>query len=84
MGGRAWRDIRSLHSRRAQQRDALGDTIKVGRRGSLNGTLVITGKQGHVAYPERADNPVRGLVRRTLRPRWSSPRTRRQSAPKSR
>src|SRR5436190_11688861 len=41
---------------------ALGDTIKIGRRGSLNGTLVITGKQGHVAYPERADNPVRGLV----------------------
>ena len=41
---------------------ALGDTIKVGRRGSLNGTLVISGKQGHVAYPERADNPVRGLV----------------------
>jgi succinyl-diaminopimelate desuccinylase len=40
----------------------LGDTIKIGRRGSLNGTLVITGKQGHVAYPERADNPVRGLV----------------------
>lgn len=41
---------------------AVGDTIKVGRRGSLNGTLVITGIQGHVAYPERADNPVRGLV----------------------
>jgi succinyl-diaminopimelate desuccinylase len=41
---------------------AVGDTIKIGRRGSLNGTLVITGKQGHVAYPERADNPVRGLV----------------------
>ena len=41
---------------------AVGDTIKVGRRGSLNGTLVVTGKQGHVAYPERADNPVRGLV----------------------
>src|SRR6476659_724467 len=40
---------------------ALGDTIKIGRRGSLNGTLIITGKQGHVAYPERADNPVRGL-----------------------
>jgi succinyl-diaminopimelate desuccinylase len=40
----------------------VGDTIKIGRRGSLNGTLVITGKQGHVAYPERADNPVRGLV----------------------
>jgi succinyl-diaminopimelate desuccinylase len=40
----------------------IGDTIKVGRRGSLNGTLVITGKQGHVAYPQLADNPVRGLV----------------------
>ena len=41
---------------------AVGDTIKVGRRGSLNGTLIITGKQGHVAYPQLADNPVRGLV----------------------
>ena len=41
---------------------AIGDTIKIGRRGSLNGTLVVAGKQGHVAYPERADNPVRGLV----------------------
>jgi succinyl-diaminopimelate desuccinylase len=42
--------------------ETLGDTIKAGRRGSLNGTLVVTGRQGHVAYPERADNPVRGLV----------------------
>jgi succinyl-diaminopimelate desuccinylase len=42
--------------------EAVGDTIKVGRRGSQNGVLVVTGKQGHVAYPERADNPVRGLV----------------------
>ncbi len=41
---------------------AVGDTIKIGRRGSLTGTLVVTGKQGHVAYPDRADNPVRGLV----------------------
>jgi succinyl-diaminopimelate desuccinylase len=41
----------------------LGDTIKAGRRGSLNGVLVITGKQGHVAYPDRADNPLRGLVK---------------------
>jgi succinyl-diaminopimelate desuccinylase len=41
----------------------LGDTIKLGRRGSQNGVLVVTGKQGHVAYPHRADNPVRGLVR---------------------
>ncbi|MGH6768440.1 MAG: succinyl-diaminopimelate desuccinylase, partial [Xanthobacteraceae bacterium] len=41
---------------------ALGDTLKIGRRGSLNATLIVTGKQGHVAYPHRADNPVRGLV----------------------
>src|ERR1700704_2871959 len=41
---------------------AVGDTIKVGRRGSQNGTLTVTGKQGHVAYPERADNPVRTLT----------------------
>jgi succinyl-diaminopimelate desuccinylase len=40
----------------------LGDTIKIGRRGSLNGTLVVSGTQGHVAYPDRADNPIRGLV----------------------
>jgi succinyl-diaminopimelate desuccinylase len=42
--------------------EALGDTIKAGRRGSLNGTLVVTGRQGHVAYPDRADNPIRGLT----------------------
>jgi succinyl-diaminopimelate desuccinylase len=41
----------------------MGDTIKLGRRGSQNGVLVVTGKMGHVAYPHRADNPVRGLVR---------------------
>ncbi|MFL4967353.1 MAG: succinyl-diaminopimelate desuccinylase [Xanthobacteraceae bacterium] len=40
----------------------LGDAIKIGRRGSLNGVLVVTGKQGHVAYPQLAENPVRGLV----------------------
>jgi succinyl-diaminopimelate desuccinylase len=42
--------------------DELGDTIKIGRRGSLNGHLIVTGKSGHVAYPQRADNPVRGIV----------------------
>jgi succinyl-diaminopimelate desuccinylase len=42
--------------------ETLGDTIKAGRRGSLNGTLTVTGRQGHVAYPDRADNPIRGLV----------------------
>jgi succinyl-diaminopimelate desuccinylase len=41
---------------------ALGDMIKIGRRGSQNGTLIVTGTQGHVAYPELADNPVRGLT----------------------
>jgi succinyl-diaminopimelate desuccinylase len=40
----------------------LGDMIKIGRRGSQNGTLIVTGTQGHVAYPELADNPVRGIV----------------------
>jgi succinyl-diaminopimelate desuccinylase len=35
-----------------------GDTIKNGRRGSLNGKLRIQGKQGHVAYPQLADNPI--------------------------
>jgi succinyl-diaminopimelate desuccinylase len=42
--------------------EKMGDTIKVGRRGSLNGHLIVSGKQGHVAYPQRADNPIRGLV----------------------
>jgi succinyl-diaminopimelate desuccinylase len=42
--------------------DELGDTIKIGRRGSLNGHLIVSGTQGHVAYPQRADNPIRGLV----------------------
>jgi succinyl-diaminopimelate desuccinylase len=42
--------------------EAVGDTVKAGRRGSLNGTLVVHGRQGHVAYPDRADNPIRGLV----------------------
>ena len=38
--------------------DALGDTIKNGRRGSLSGRLVVRGVQGHVAYPHLARNPV--------------------------
>ena len=36
----------------------LGDTMKVGRRGSLSGEIVVYGKQGHVAYPHLADNPI--------------------------
>lgn len=42
---------------------ALGDMIKVGRRGSVNMTLTVHGIQGHVAYPHRADNPIHRLVR---------------------
>jgi succinyl-diaminopimelate desuccinylase len=38
--------------------EELGDCIKVGRRGSLSGTLIVDGIQGHVAYPHRASNPV--------------------------
>ncbi len=41
----------------------LGDEIKIGRRGSLNGDLVVAGRQGHVAYPHIADNPVPKLAR---------------------
>jgi succinyl-diaminopimelate desuccinylase len=43
--------------------DALGDMIKIGRRGSLTGHLVVHGKQGHVAYPDRAINPIHALSR---------------------
>ena len=42
--------------------NVLGDTIKSGRRGSLNCTLTVTGRQGHVAYPERAENPIPALL----------------------
>ena len=38
--------------------EAIGDTIKIGRRGSQSGTLIVDGVQGHVAYPHRASNPV--------------------------
>lgn len=37
----------------------LGDTVRIGRRGSLSGVLTLLGVQGHVAYPELADNPIR-------------------------
>jgi succinyl-diaminopimelate desuccinylase len=40
----------------------IGDTIKVGRRGSLSGRLTVHGVQGHVAYPQLAENPVHTLV----------------------
>jgi succinyl-diaminopimelate desuccinylase len=41
----------------------LGDTIKIGRRGSMNVAITLHGVQGHTAYPQRADNPIHRLVR---------------------
>jgi succinyl-diaminopimelate desuccinylase len=41
---------------------ALGDAIKIGRRGSLSARLTVTGRQGHSAYPQFANNPVPGLL----------------------
>jgi len=40
----------------------LGDTIKIGRRGSLSGRLTVHGVQGHIAYPQLADNPIHALA----------------------
>jgi succinyl-diaminopimelate desuccinylase len=45
--------------------DALGDMIKIGRRGSLSGKITVHGVQGHAAYPHLADNPLRGLLQLT-------------------
>jgi len=41
----------------------LGDMVKIGRRGSLNGRLTVFGTQGHTAYPHLADNPIHHLIR---------------------
>src|SRR6185437_2796990 len=43
--------------------EAMGDCIKIGRRGSQSGTLIVEGVQGHVAYPHRAQNPVPDIAR---------------------
>jgi succinyl-diaminopimelate desuccinylase len=43
--------------------DTLGDTIKIGRRGSLSFVVTVEGKQGHAAYPHKADNPIPKLAR---------------------
>jgi succinyl-diaminopimelate desuccinylase len=42
--------------------DRLGDTVKIGRRGSVNMKIEVSGTQGHVAYPHRADNPIPKLA----------------------
>src|SRR3546814_10072896 len=41
----------------------LGDMVKIGRRGSLNARLTVSGTQGHTAYPQLADNPLHHLAR---------------------
>ncbi|MEE4207711.1 MAG: succinyl-diaminopimelate desuccinylase [Parvularcula sp.] len=43
--------------------DKLGDIMKVGRRGSMNAIVTVHGRQGHVAYPHRADNPLPAAAR---------------------
>ena len=43
-------------------RETLGDMMKIGRRGTFTGRISVTGKQGHVAYPHLADNPVPKLL----------------------
>ncbi len=43
--------------------EVLGDTIKIGRRGSLSFIITVDGKQGHAAYPHKADNPIPKLAR---------------------
>lgn len=43
-------------------RAVLGDVVKIGRRGSMNARITVTGRQGHAAYPHLADNPIHRLV----------------------
>ncbi|WP_439573434.1 succinyl-diaminopimelate desuccinylase [Phreatobacter sp.] len=43
-------------------RSALGDMVKIGRRGSLSATVTVEGRQGHVAYPQKAANPIPPLL----------------------
>ena len=42
----------------ATSMECVGDSVKIGRRGSLHGQLEVIGKQGHIAYPQQADNPI--------------------------
>ncbi len=42
--------------------EAFGDTVRIGRRGSLSGRLTVQGVQGHVAYPDRALNPIHAVL----------------------
>ena len=47
--------------------ERLGDTVRVGRRGSLSGIMTIRGVQGHVAYPLQARNPIHALANSSRR-----------------
>ncbi|WP_223669608.1 succinyl-diaminopimelate desuccinylase [Kangiella shandongensis] len=54
----------------------LGDSIRIGRRGSINGTITIKGKQGHVGYPEQLNNPIHyssKLIHKLANKRWDIP-----------
>ena len=42
----------------ASSDERVGDAIKIGRRGSMHGVITVQGKQGHIAYPQKADNPI--------------------------
>jgi len=55
---RPGREARCLRRRRADQPTRLGEMVKIGRRGSLTGRLTVSGVQGHIAYPQLADNPI--------------------------
>jgi succinyl-diaminopimelate desuccinylase len=64
----AWAEARQQHFDFAivgepSSAASLGDSIKIGRRGSLSGTITVTGTQGHVAYPDKANNPLPALAR---------------------
>ncbi len=47
-------------------KDEVGDRIKIGRRGSFDGLIIVKGKQGHIAYPEKCKNPIPILARIVL------------------
>ncbi|RDX36385.1 succinyl-diaminopimelate desuccinylase [Kangiella sp. HD9-110m-PIT-SAG07] len=54
----------------------LGDSIRIGRRGSINGKILIQGKQGHVGYPEHLSNPIHHsskLIHKLATKRWDMP-----------
>lgn len=54
---------RFLHRWRSDEPDRIGQTIKIGRRGSITARITVEGTQGHVAYPSRVDNPIHRLTR---------------------